>query len=66
MLDDDPGAAGTGTLFVEFHGGRVYLYRHVDEVLVAQLRAAGSPGGFFALRIKNAYPYALVRVVEAE
>ena len=37
----------TACLEIEFHNGRVYLYRSVPEVVYDRLMAASSKGTFF-------------------
>jgi hypothetical protein len=47
--------ADRGSLFVEFHGGRVYAYRDVPVTTVEELREAESVGGYLNAEIKPAY-----------
>jgi hypothetical protein len=43
-------------LEVRFHSGATWQYAGVPERIHDQMRAATSPGGFFAARIRNAFP----------
>jgi len=47
---------GTSTLEVEFTSGGVYCYRLVPGRVWRELRAAPSPGRYFAERIRDVYP----------
>lgn len=49
--------AGTKTLEVEFHGGRVYRYYDVPETVHYELVAASSIGGYFNANVRQYYPY---------
>ncbi|MGI8854774.1 MAG: KTSC domain-containing protein [Thermomicrobiales bacterium] len=47
----------TGTLEIEFHGGRVYRYSAVPVSVYSGLMGAASKGSYFADFIKDIYPY---------
>ena len=46
-----------GTLYVEFHGGRLYAYSGVPESVYRNLMAASSHGSYLATHVKGVYPY---------
>lgn len=52
--------AESGTLEIEFKGGRVYQYFSVPESVYLALVGAGSVGGYFHAHVKDAYRYAQV------
>ena len=45
------------TLWIKFHGGRVYRYEAVSQDVADGIGTAGSPGGYFHANIKGAYRY---------
>lgn len=45
------------TLWIRFHGNRVYRYEAVPQDIADGLGSAGSPGGFFHANIKGNYRY---------
>ena len=51
----------TGTLEIEFYGGRVYQYSGVSKSTYDQLMAAESHGRFFHRFIKDRYPTIRIR-----
>ena len=51
-VDYDP---WSGTLVIEFHGGRIYEFYHVPQAVHAGLLHASSHGQFFHQRIKDQY-----------
>lgn len=58
FIKDDPedfGADGHGTLYLEFHGGRVYRYLQVSYEAHTQMLEAESVGGYLNSEIKPAY-----------
>lgn len=46
-----------GTLYVSFHGGRLYSYDNVPAQVYHELLDAPSKGQYLAYRIKGVYPY---------
>ena len=48
-------------LELEFHGGRVYQYSGVSEVIYRGLMEANSKGSYFHQNIKDRYPFIRVR-----
>jgi hypothetical protein len=48
---------GSETLWIEFHGGRIYRYDSVPQSIADGLGTAGSPGGYFHSAIKGSYNY---------
>ena len=52
--------AGTGTMELEFHSGRVYQYFDVPPAVYQGLLAAESKGQYFHDNIKGVYRYARV------
>ena len=46
-----------GTLYVSFHGGRLYSYSGVPYSVFQELMSADSHGKYFAANIRNTYPY---------
>lgn len=50
----------TGTLEIEFQGGRIYQYFDVPKQIYESLLTAESKGKFFQQQIKGHYRYARV------
>ena len=50
-----------GILYIRFHGGQMYCYYNVPEVVYRQLMSAPSHGSthgkYFAANIRNVYRY---------
>ena len=49
------------TLEIEFHNGRVYRYGQIPLGIYEGLMNAVSKGRYFALGIKDKYPYARIK-----
>jgi hypothetical protein len=47
----------SGTLTIEFHNGRTYAYADVPHAVYEGLMDAESHGRFFAIYIRNGYPF---------
>ncbi len=45
----------TQELIIEFRSGDGYAYRNVPQGIVAGLRGADSPGGYFARQIRSRF-----------
>ena len=52
--------ARTETLEVEFHGGHVYQYYGVPELVYEEMMRAPSKGRFLNFEIRNAYPHSRI------
>ena len=50
--------AGTGTLEMEFHNGKIYQYFDVPEHVYQDIMSASTHGQFFHQNIRGIYRYA--------
>ncbi|HYV28079.1 MAG TPA: KTSC domain-containing protein [Candidatus Eisenbacteria bacterium] len=51
----------SGTLTIEFHGGRVYQYFNVPFAVYLGLMTADSHGSYFAANIRDQYQFRRIR-----
>lgn len=46
-----------GILYIRFHGGALYCYYDVPEIVYQELMSAASHGKYFAANIRKVYRY---------